>query len=540
MNKHKGISLPAMLLAALVLSVISASRAQTTATEIRGLVRDASGGAIVGAQVSLTRVATRTTARSTTNEAGLYVFPLIEPGEYRLEVEMAGFKPHTVSGVIIQFQQRARVDVQLEVGALAERIEVVGGLRLLETEEAAVGGNIESHRIVELPLPVRNIGQLAVLVPGVIFGGRMGATTGEGGASPGGTSVALVARGQHEITQKITLDGVQAQESRSNTMSLMPSLDAIEEFKVQTAAYSAEFGLGGGAQVQVAMKSGTNEFHGSLYNFARNDAMDAEDYFLNLGLAPGEARRPKSRFRQQHFGAFLSGPVYLPGYDGRNRTFWSFNYEGRRRLTESTQTQWYPSEAMRGGDFSELMNPVDPNTGRAVRAPTLIYDFLTGDPFPDNIIPANRINAGARNLLQYIPARDFSQIDPLDFTNRKPVPTTITQNAWFVRADHNFSDKDRVFVRLAWDKQEQDSPEFNPNFGFTHLNDPWNLAAQWIHTVNPTILNEFRFGVQNPSKIAYSAAISRISTRTAWASASGASLWPAIASWSAGRTPSPR
>lgn len=486
----------AAALAPLALLVSPATWAQTTATEIRGLIRDASGGVVVGAQVSLTRTATGTVTRRTTNESGLYVFPLIEPGEYRVDVEMAGFKPHTVSGVIVQFQQRARVDVQLEVGALAERIEVVGGLRLLETEEAAVGGNIESRRIVELPLAARNIGHLAVLVPGVIFGGRMGATTGEGGASPGGTSVALVARGQHEITQKITLDGVQAQESRSNTMSLMPSLDAIEEFKVQTAAYSAEFGLGGGAQVQVAMKSGTNEFHGSVYNFARNDALDAEDYFLNFGLAPGEARRPKSRFRQQHFGAFLSGPVYLPGYDGRNRTFWSFNYEGRRRLTESTQTQWYPSEAMRRGDFSELMSPINPSTGRAVRTPILIYDFLTGEPFTGNVIPVNRLNPGAMNLLQYIPARDFTQVDPLDFTNRKPVPTTIRQNAWFIRADHNFSERDRVFARLAWDKQEQDAPEFNPHFGYTHLNDPLNLAAQWIHTFSPTMLNEFRFGIQ--------------------------------------------
>ena len=496
MNNKRALNGLVVLPAALVLLCGSASWAQTTATEIRGLVRDASGGIVIGAQVTLTRVSTGTTSRSTTNEAGLYVFPMIEPGEYRVHVEMTGFRPHTVSRVVVQFQQRARVDIELEVGTLTEQIEVVGGLRVLETEEASVGANIESTRIVELPLAARNIGHLAVLIPGVIFGGRMGATTGEGGASPGGTAVALVARGQHEITQKITLDGVQAQESRSNTMSLMPSLDAIEEFRVQTAAYSAEFGLGGGAQVQVAMKSGTNESHGSLYNFTRNDALDAEDYFLNFGLAPGEARRPGSRFRQHHFGAFLSGPVIVPGYDGRNRTFWSFNYEGRRRLTESIQTQWYPSDAMRNGDFSELMNPVDPDTGRPLRAPILIYDYLTGDPFPGNIIPTARIHPGARNLLQYIPRRDFSQRDPLDFTNRKPVPTTIKQNAWFVRGDHHLSEKHRFFARLAWDNQEQDSPEFNPHFGFTHLNEPLNLAAQWIHTMTPAVLNEFRFGVQ--------------------------------------------
>lgn len=474
----------------------SSSRAQTSATEVRGLVRDTTGGVLPGADVTLTRLATGTISRAVTNEAGLYVFPLIEPGEYRVHVEMPGFRSHTVTGVVVQFQQRARVDINLEIGDLTDAVEIVGGLRVLETDEASVGGNIESDRIVELPLVSRNVGQLAVLIPGVTFGGRMGATTGEGGASPGGTAVALVARGQHEITQNVTLDGVQAQESRNNSMTLMPSLDAVEEFRVQTAAYSAEFGLGGGAQVQIAMKSGTNAFHGSIYNFTQNDALNAEDYFLNFELAPGEEPQPGSEFRQNHFGGFLSGPVILPGYDGRNRTFWSFNYEGRRRTTENIETAWYPSDAMRRGDFSELLNPVDPNTGQAVRAPIAIFDYLTGEPFPGNIIPQERLNPGAQNLLQYIPQRDFTQADPLDFTNRQAIPTTMTQNAFFVRVDHHFSEKDRVFARVAWDTQEQDEPEFNPNFGFTHFNEPLNLATQWVHIFSPTILNEFRFGMQ--------------------------------------------
>ena len=475
---------------------IGPASAQTSSTEVRGLVRDTTGGVIPGAQVTLTRLATGTTTRTITNEAGLYVFPLIEPGEYRVHVEMPGFRPYTVTGVRVQFQQRARVDITLEIGGVADNVEVVGGAQILQTDEASVGDNIESERIVELPLVSRNVGHLAVLIPGVTFGGRMGATTGEGGASPGGTSVALVARGQHEISQNITLDGINAQESRNNSMTLMPSLDAVEEFRVQTAAYSAEFGLGGGAQVQISMKSGTNAFQGSVYNFSRNEAFDAEPYFLNFGLAPGEERRSRSRFRQHHFGAFVSGPVILPGYDGRNRTFWSFNYEGRRRLTDSIQTEWYPSEAMRRGDFSELLNPVNPATGQAVRAPILIYDYLTGLPFPGNVIPPQRIHPGALNLLQFIPHRDFTQADPLDFTNRQAVPSIMTQNAFFVRVDHNFGDKDRMFLRLAWDKQEEDQRELNPHFGFIHLNDPMNLAGQWVHTFRPTILNELRVGMQ--------------------------------------------
>lgn len=470
--------------------------AQTTSTEILGVIKDTSGGIIPGAEVTLTRVQTGEARHTVTNEVGLYSFPLIDPGEYRIHVEMPGFKSHTISRVNVAFQQRARVDITLQVGEMTETVEVLASGRLLNTEDAAVGQNIESRRIVELPINTRNVGHLAILTPGVTFGGRMGRSDGMGGQSPPGTAVALVAHGQHEINQTITLDGVDAKEPRIHTMSLMPSLDAIEEFKVQTATYSAEYGLGGGAHVSISMKSGTNEFHGSLYDFVRNDALDAEDYFLNFGLAPGEERKPKDRLRRHQFGAFLSGPVILPGYDGRGRTFWSFNYEGRRELQEFVQTAWYPSDAMRNGDFSELFNPVDPATGKVLRAPILIYDPLTGDPFPGNLIPAERINPGARNLLQFIPRQSFRQADPLDFTNREAVPHIIHQNAWFVRADHSFSGKDRVFFRLAWDRQTWDRPSINPHFGLFYFNHPMNFASQWVHTFSPNVLNELRFGFQ--------------------------------------------
>ena len=228
----------------------------------------------------------------------------------------------------------------------------------MNTEDAAVGQSIESKRVVEVPVAYRNVGHLAVMVPGVTFGTRMGRTTGSTGrTSPSGTAVSLVAHGQTDQTQSLTLDGIDVKEPRYNTMTLTPSLDAIAEFRVQTAAYSAEYGLGGGAQVQIAMKSGTNAFHGTVYEFHRNSALDAEDYFLNFELAPGETRRNKNALRRHEFGTFLGGPVLLPGYNGRDRTFWSFNYEGRRELSESVATGWFPSAAMRSGDFW-LLNPV--------------------------------------------------------------------------------------------------------------------------------------------------------------------------------------
>src|SRR5262249_17284353 len=346
--------------------------AQTTSTEITGVITDSTGSIVQGAAVTLTRVATEETRKTSTNTDGVYSFPLIEPGEYKVRVELSGFKSTTVFNVNVLLQQRARVDITLEVGQLTQTVEVQSEGRLLSTEDAAVGQNIESHRIVELPVGSRNVGFLAITIPGVQFGSGMGRATGTGArTSPAGSSVEVVANGQPGQTQGVTLDGTDVKEPRYNRMTLTPSLDAIEEFKVQTAAYSAEYGFSGGAQVQMIMKSGTNQFHGAMYEFLRNNELDAENYFLNFELARGEPRKPKNAFRRNQFGRWTAGPVFIPRvFNGKNRTFWSFNYEGRREVTESPQTAWFPTEAMRGGDFSSFLNRP---AGRVV-----IYDPANG------------------------------------------------------------------------------------------------------------------------------------------------------------------
>lgn len=217
--------------------------AQTTSTELHGLVRDPSGAVLPGAEVTITRVDTGEARSAVTTDVGRYAFPFIEPGEYRIHVAMPGFRPHTVSGVNVQYQQRARVDITLQIGEVAEElVEVVGSAtQILRTEDAAITSHLESKRIVELPVNTRNVGHLAVLAPGVTFGNRMGRADGlDGRISPPGTTVALVAHGQHGHNQTITLDGVDAKNSRYHIMQLMPSLDAIQEFEIQTAAYSAE------------------------------------------------------------------------------------------------------------------------------------------------------------------------------------------------------------------------------------------------------------------------------------------------------------
>jgi hypothetical protein len=255
---------------------------QTTSTEILGVVKDSSGAVVPGAKVTITRLATNETRTATTDHAGEYSFPLLDIGEYTVRCEMQGFKTRNVTGVHLQTQQKLRVDLTLELGNVTESVEVVASAVALKTEDATIGQVIENRRIVELPLNGRNISNLAVMVPGVQFGLRTGLADGGGGFPIPGAGVSVIANGIREIYGTIALDGVDAKNPRTHITVFTPSIEAIEEFKVQTSSYSAEFGLGGGAQVQISMKSGTNQLRGTLFEFLRNEKLDAEDYFLNF------------------------------------------------------------------------------------------------------------------------------------------------------------------------------------------------------------------------------------------------------------------
>src|SRR2546425_3174916 len=411
--------------------------AQTTSTEVLGTVTDATGAVVPNASISLLRVGTGEKRQAVTDTSGNYSFPLIEIGEYTVTAEAPGFKTQSKTGIVVELQQKARVNLQLEVGAASEKVEVVATGVELKTDDASLGATIDHRRVTELPVLNRNFASLAVLTPGVQFGTRMGlnaqSTSGSQGAPvgfyPGAMQVS--ANGQRDANQRVTLDGVIASEPLVNTVYLTPSIDAIEEVKVQTGSYSAEYGMNNGANVQVALKSGTNEFHGTIYEFLRNDAADAKDYFLNFQLPPGTPLQKKNRLRRNQFGAWLSGPVLLPGYKGKDRTFWSFNYEGTRETQERVlQSSWFP-QAFRNGDFSALLTPLI-RDGRPVRQPTIIYDPLTGEPFRDNagnitnIIPPSRINKNALNLInKYVPLPQFTPADILDINSITTVPNIL-------------------------------------------------------------------------------------------------------------------
>src|SRR5262245_15436033 len=475
--------------------------AQTTSTEILGTILDASGGVVPTAKVTLLRVQTGERRVATASATGNYSFPLIEPGEYKITVEAPGFQTTEKTGITVQLQQRARVDFQLAVGSTTETVAVVASAVALKTEDASIGQVIDNKRVIELPLNGRNISALAVLTPGVQFGSQRSGEDGQGGQIPC-RMVAIYANGQRSVGQQVTLDGVIVTGSQNNMVAFSPSIDAVEEFKVQTSSYSAEYGQSTGAVVQIALKGGTNQFRGSVYEFLRNDKLAAKDYFLNFELPPGTRQLPPNVLRRNQFGAFVSGPVSLGKiYDGRNKTFWSFNYEGTRYTKETpTESYWYPA-SFRSGDFSALLTPPLGADGRPIRAPIIIYDPLDGQPFRDgagninNVIPAARINRNAQNFInKYQPLPMFNRADPLDNNVQVNVATGVRSNQFYWRIDHNFGAKDKVFVRWLGDREISPQATTNPYFLKTYRMDPSTWAGQWVHLFNARILNEFRGG----------------------------------------------
>ena len=475
---------------------------QTVSTEILGLVTDATGAVIPGAVVTAKRMATGDARSAATNDTGNYIFPLLDIGEYEVTCSAPGFKTEVRRGVVLQLQQKARIDFQMQVGEQVERVEVSGGLPLLRTEDATLGSVIDSRRVVELPLNGRHFGQLATLMPGVTFGVSRIGVDGQGGTPIPGQTVQIAANGQRDIQQHVTMDGVVATEPRINTMSFVPSIEAIEEFKVQSAVYSAEFGMNSGAQVNVAIKSGTNQWHGTVFEFVRNDIFDARGFFR-----PPD--QPKNKLRRNQYGAVLSGPIV------RDKTFWLFNWEARRERRATPALSSVPTVAMRGGDFSEIIQPgnrwypldANPASVRAIRYPG------TTTPFPGNIIPASMVNQVSKNLLTWkehspLPEGGFLRLPNFDEQARavnSPLnlngtnDRNIDSNQLLGRVDHRIGNNDRFFGRYVVVDATSDSiPIAVVDRNITE-NRSQNFGAGWIRIISPTVLNELRYGYNRTS-----------------------------------------
>jgi hypothetical protein len=461
--------------------------AQTLGT-ITGEVKDSSGAVVPGATVTVVNKATNATRTTVSNEVGLFDFPALPPGLYTVKSELEGFKSAS-SDLELQVQQTARVNFTLELGTLSEMATVVGVSPLVETANATIGTVIENRRIVELPLNGRNFIDLAKLVPNVSaeFAGP-----GQAGARQGGTRAGqqLSISGQRREFNYYTLDGVDNTDVNFNTYIFLPSVDALEEFKVQTGVYSAEFGREA-SQVNVVTKSGSNNFHGTVFEFHRDDALDARPY----SFTASQAAAKKAPFKWDQYGYTATGPVW------RNHLFFMSNFEGYRDRKQFQNLYSVPSAAMRNGDFSELLASLGGMNSQTGRPTGMIVDptqcTVVGNtricnPFAGNVIPANRINAISKKLLEFYPEPNSGTgsltNNYLALQNR-----VIDKYQYTQRMDLVQSSASSWMGRYSYGKENQIEPALKLN-GTKLDTRVHQVVVGNTWTVSSTLVNEFRFG----------------------------------------------
>ncbi len=453
--------------------------AQAVSGTILGTVRDSSGATVPGATVTLVQTATGYSRTVVSTALGEYTAPSLPTGTYSVSGELTGFKKVTLANVQLGVDQRVRIDLTLQVGQMSEVVEIQAETPLLQTASSDLGTTVIEQQIKTLPLNGRNFVSLTRTVPGILRGQPGGNIDGAGSLA-WRASASFSANGQRPRDNNYMLDGVDNNETWLQTVVIFPSPDALAEFKLQTSTYSAEFGKSLGGVVNLQIKSGTNDFHGSVFDFLRNSRFDANNFFLN------SASKPKPDFKQNQFGATLGGPII------KDRTFFFADYEGLRLNAGQTYVSTVPSLKMRQGDFSEVSR--------------VIYDPLTGLPFPGNVIPPSRWDPASANIMQklYPEPNAAGQVG----TTGQPINNYVISpvlerqdNQGDIKIDHRVSDNNRAFVRYSIQKTHRFLPATLPHgdAGATFGAGDGNIKAQSLtfndtHTFSPNLLNEFRFG----------------------------------------------
>jgi hypothetical protein len=439
--------------------------------QITGRVVDASGGVLPGASITVTNPQTGVVATEPANTAGVYVFPNLLPGTYNVKVELQGFQSAVRNSVELQTQQTVRLDFSLAIGTIEETVEIVGSSPMINTEDTAIGTVIDNRRIVDLPLNGRSFLQLVSLTPNV---SASFADAGQSGTRQGGdrSGQQLSISGGRREWNYYTLDGMNNTDVNFNSYILLPSIDALQEFKVQSGIYSAEFGRGIG-QVNVTTKSGTNAYHGTVWEFLRNNKLDALPY------AFGGDTPKSSPFRWNQFGFTLGGPVRIPHLiDGRNKLFFMGNYEGFRLRNQKETLFSVPSAAMRRGDFSE-------------RSAT-IRDPLTNAPFPGNIIPVSRLSPISLAMLDYYPLPNQPTLGLANNFNAVNMNRT-DKDQINVRVDFTESSKSSWYGRYGWTDEGQFTGGIRLNGGTVATRAQQALIDN-TRVLSASLVNEMRFG----------------------------------------------
>ena len=434
-------------------------------TSLVGTVVDSAGASMAGVSIVATNTGTQETYKVTTNDQGDYTVQFLKSGDYSITATRPGFQTIVKNGITVNYNQTVRTDFTLQVGAMSQKVEVTASAPPLATDDASVREVIGERSVAELPLNGRDPLQLATTAPGVLPGQKS-----PNGIPPGED---FIGAGTREIQNSVSLDGIAIMNNLITTVPYHPSPDAIQEFEVQTGTYSAQYGGYLGAHLNLVTKTGANDLHGAVWEFFRNDVLDARNFFQKPDT-------PKAPLRQNQFGFEVNGPVFIPKlYDGRNKTFFMADYEGLRLVKQVSALDNVLTPLMRQGNFSESPKQLKP---------------VNGMTFPGNIIPASALSPQALKALQYMPTPNLpgtSSNYSATFPNNDHFNQTID------RIDQNIGEKAKFFFRYAWNNEEYVTGATGPYNGTYLPVATRNWVVGYTQTITPNMVNDFRVGRQN-------------------------------------------
>lgn len=488
-NKHITV---AVRICGLCVALATCVFAQGTTAQINGIIRDPSGAVVPNVQVTVTNTATQANRKTTSTAEGNYVVPLLPPGSYRISIEKQGFKPLTRTGVTLEVDQVATIDLVMEVGGVTQAVEVTASGPLLATTNSATGEVVNNTQVQNLPMNGRQPFRLLELTPGIFKAPSSNGQYQDIPVNQSNETIFSVGGGRAR-TNEVMIDGIPTTVGAGNTLTVIPPVDSTEEFNVMSGPLKAEWGRTGGGVLNVYTKSGVNRIHGDLFEYLRNDAFDANDFFANT------VGQDKPAFRLNQFGFSVGGPVYIPKiYKGTDKTFFFVDYQGTRWRQGSTFFTTVPTPQQRQGDFSGTLE----STGKVV---TIYNPFSTAPnpnaagqyvrtPFPGNIIPPSMLNGVAQKVLTYVPSPN---VPGNQFTNvnnfLSGAGRSINESDVAIRLDHNFGDREKIFGRYAYNKNDLVQPNYfgtvaSPSDGAlgTVVLNAFNGALHSTTTINPT------------------------------------------------------
>jgi hypothetical protein len=469
---------------AVALSLPFGARPQDHSANVTGIVTDPKDAAVPSAVVTLTHIDQGLTRTTTTNDRGVYDFRFVPIGRYSLRISKPGFKEAGVGPFDLTVGQTARLDFRLDIGEITQSVEVPAAAEILQSETSEVSQVIYNKQVTDLPLNGRNFDDLIPLSAGVTNGGQRSANTGYN------------LNGSRTDQNLFLIDG-QDNVDMNNNLIIRPSIDAIEEFRIQTGTFSAEYGRAAGGVVSVVLKSGTNQFHGSAFEFLRNEKLDANNFFDNqVPLQPGQTKAQRSSLRRNQFGGTLGGPIY------RSKTFFFVDYQGTREIAGKSTIQSVPTIAERQGDFSRTLRP----------GQNLFQNALLGAVYPGQKIPASQLDPAAVKLanLYPLPNQPGVLIPGQGTINNFAIAgnSTADSDQFDVKIDHRLAAPDTLSGHYTFGQSDQSIPaafgSVGPCIGCGVVLDllagspngrNQNAGISETHLFKPAVVNQFRIGV---------------------------------------------